>query len=56
MSIAFHENDEFDCECQDCGWTGPVRSTDLQDDMVGDWDGWKTVCVCPRCGGDLERI
>ena len=59
MTIAFderHDHDDFDCECQDCGWTGPSNSADLQDDMVGDWDGWETVCVCPKCGGDLERI
>lgn len=56
MSVAHGDGAfDFDVSCTECDWSGDVGGTDLEDDMHEDGEGWDTNCVCPRCGGELER-
>ena len=45
----------FDVVCLECAWSGDVSDSDLEDDFHDDGEGWDTNCVCPKCGGQLER-
>lgn len=56
MAVSYSEvARDFEVTCTQCGWSGDVSATDLEDDLHEYDDGWDTNCVCPKCGGEVER-